>query len=177
MKKSRLFSPLLMILVILALPSSARAQEDYIRLHIIADSDSFSDQALKLAVRDGIREYTSKLLADCTGSDEAWRMLNEHREELICIAREITVRCGRESTVLLDMGIFPFPDRIYGDELVPAGNYRALRFVLGEGEGRNWWCVVYPSLCLPEDADTDKPIEFYSSIWRWALRMWEVIAS
>ena len=180
MKKTRLFPPLLMLLAILAMPACADAQEgtkEYIRLHIIANSDSLTDQCIKLCVRDGIREYTSKLLASCADADEAWLVLSAHREEMLCIAREILAQCGRESTVELKMGVFPFPERSYGEEVVPEGDYRALRFEIGEAEGKNWWCVVYPSLCLSEDADTDRPIEFYSSVWRWALRMWEVIAS
>ncbi len=180
MKKNHLFPPLLMILAILAMPSCAHAEEptkEYIRLHIVANSDSAADQCIKLCVRDGIREYTAKLLSDCTDADHAWQILAAHREDMLSIAREIASAFGRESTVELKMGVFPFPEKAYGEEVVPAGDYRALRFEIGEAEGKNWWCVVYPSLCLSEDADTDRPLEFYSSVWRWALRVWEVIAS
>jgi len=180
MKKKHLFPPLLMILAILAMPSCANAEDstqEYIRLHIVARSNSPADQCIKLCVRDGIREYTAKLLADCTDSEEAWKLLAAHQNDMLCIAREIASAFGRESTVELKMGVFPFPEKEYGEEVVPAGDYRALRFEIDEAEGRNWWCVVYPSLCLSEDADIDRPLEFYSSIWRWAWRLWEVIAS
>ena len=90
-------------------------------------------------------------------------------------ARHIADYQALYNRVSLDLGVFPFPDRTYGEELVPAGYYRALRITLGEGNGRNWWCVVYPSLCLPETADIDGTVEFYSSIFRWAIRMWEAI--
>lgn len=69
----------------------------------------------------------------------------------------------------------PFPDRVYARELVPAGDYRAIRITIGKGEGRNWWCMVYPSMCLPEDADVDAPVEFYSSVCRWFMRLKEAI--
>ena len=85
--------------------------------------------------------------------------------------------CGFSGDVRLETGVFPFPDRVYGDEVVPAGEYRALRVVLGDGKGRNWWCVIYPSLCLPEQADMDAPIEFYSRIFEWFLAIREAMNS
>ena len=161
--------------IVLLLPVRAAAQPDYVRLHIIAASDSLTDQSIKLGVRDAIREYTAALLAGCSSTDEAWQTLEAHKDDLLCTAQKCASLYGHEGSVSLEMGVFPFPDRTYAGELVPAGEYRAVRIVLGEGSGRNWWCVVYPSLCLPEEADADKPLEFYSSIWRWALRLWEVI--
>ena len=176
MKKTRRFLILLMMLAILAAPLGAAAQPDYIRLHIVADSDSLIDQSIKRGVRDAIREYTSALLAGCDDADAAWDALALHQDELLTVAKERAALYGFEEEISLELGVFPFPDRLYGDELVPAGDYRAVRIILGEGEGHNWWCVVYPSLCLPEEADADRPVEFYSSICRWVLRMWEVIS-
>lgn len=174
----------LFILTILCLhaaffPQSAHAaqQSEYIRLHIIARSDSLHDQAIKLMVRDTIREYTSSLLKEAQNPDQAWEMLCEHESDLLTAARHTAKAYGYGGNIEVELGEFDFPDRTYGDETVPAGKYRAVRIILGEGEGRNWWCVVYPSLCLPEDADIDKPIEFYSSIYRWAVRLWEGIVS
>lgn len=173
MKKfRRLFLSILLILM-LFIPTGAAAQPDYIRLHIVAASDSIHDQALKLQVRDAIRSCASELLADCSDSRIAYQLLREHQEALLHAARTAAERFGYSGQVSLEMGIFPFPDRTYGDELVPAGDYRAVRIVLGEGEGRNWWCVIYPSLCLPSDADIDKPVEFYSAIWRWLIQFKE----
>lgn len=170
----RTFLLLTMLLALLS-PLRASAQSDYIRLHIVAESDSLHDQAVKLCVRDDIRAYTTALLSESSSPDEAWQVLLAHQEKLLGIAQESAARYGFDGSVSLDLGVFPFPDRTYGGELVPAGDYRAVRITLGEGKGRNWWCVVYPSLCLPETADTDRPVEFYSSILRWAIRMWEAI--
>lgn len=175
MSKLLRFLFLLILLAAVALPAGASAQPDYIRLHIVANSDSLNDQSVKLCIRDDIRALASSLLADCSDSDEAWQILLNHQNELLAAAQENARRYGFGGDVSLEMGVFPFPDRTYGGELVPAGDYRALRITLGRGEGRNWWCVVYPSLCLPEEADIDKPVEFYSSICRWAVKIWEAI--
>ncbi len=155
----------------------AAEQIEYIRLHIIARSDSLEDQSVKLLVRDEIRQYTTVLLKEVQNADEAWEILQNHEADLLSIAQRTAAKYGYEGDVQIALGVFEFPDRTYGNETVPAGDYRAIRIILGEGAGRNWWCVVYPSLCLPKDADIDKPVEFYSSIRRWAMRLWEVIAS
>jgi len=176
MKPLRYFLFLLAAMAALFLPLRASAQSDYIRLHIVADSDSLHDQAVKLCVRDDVRSYTAELLKSCANAGDAWTILRNHEKELLSLAEASAARYGFSGNVSLDLGVFPFPDRTYDDELVPAGDYRALRITLGKGEGRNWWCVVYPSLCLPETADIDKPVEFYSSIYRWAVRIWEAIA-
>ena len=175
MNRYRRIISLIILPLLLVLPLRAAAQPDYLRLHIVAASDSLIDQSVKLGVRDAIREYTAALLAGCSSTDEAWQALEAHRDDLLSAAQKSASLYGHEGSVTLETGVFPFPDRTYAGELVPAGDYRAVRIVLGEGEGRNWWCVVYPSLCLPEEADADKPLEFYSSICRWALRLWEVI--
>lgn len=175
MKPLRRTLLLLAVLAALILPAHASAQSDLIRLHILADSDSLKDQIIKLCIRDDIREYTAALLKNCTDSDAAWQILWAHQNELLETAETSARRYGFKGSVRAELGISDFPDRTYGVELIPAGEYRAVRITLGDGDGRNWWCVVYPSLCLPETADTDKPVEFYSSIWRWAVRMWEAI--
>lgn len=175
MKPLRHIFLLLCIIAALFQPLRASAQPEYIRLHIVAESNSLHDQAIKLCVRDDIREYTSSLLRDCTNPGDAWQILHNHQDRMLTIARESAQRYGFDGNVAAELGVFEFPEKIYGDETVPAGEYRALRITLGQGTGRNWWCVLYPSLCLPETADTDKPIEFYSSILRWAVRTWEAI--
>ena len=159
----------------LMLPLRASAQSEYIRLHIVADSDSLWDQVIKLCIRDDVRRYTAGLFNDIDSADEAWQLLLAHQEEVLEAVQASSRRYGYHGDIVLQTGVFPFPDRTYGGELIPAGDYRALRITLGEGAGRNWWCVVYPSLCLPETADVDRPVEFYSSIYRWIIRMWEVI--
>ena len=165
------------LLMLLVIPDSAAAQPDYIRLHIIADSDTIAAQVLKLCIRNDIREYSAQLLSGCSDASQAWQLLELHQDNLLKTAQESASRYGFDGNISLETGLYPFPDRLYGEELVPAGEYRAIRITLGEGQGRNWWCVVYPSLCLPSDADIDRPIEFYSTVWRWLIHIKEVIFS
>ena len=176
MKTARFFV-LLLVLAALILPQGAAAQPDYLRLHIIADSDDVYDQCVKLQVRNALREYLAPLMEECADTDAALSRVEERLEEIAAVARRRAMDCGFSGDVRLETGVFPFPDRVYGDEVVPAGEYRALRVVLGDGKGRNWWCVIYPSLCLPEQADMDAPIEFYSRIFEWFLAIREAMNS
>ena len=175
MTKIRRFLLIFLALAVILTPVGAAAQPECIRLHVIADSDSLIDQAIKLGVRDAVRECTSLWLAGCSDAEEAWHILSGRQSELAEAAARRAALYGFEGPVCAELGVFPFPDRLYGDELYPSGDYRAVRIILGEGTGKNWWCVLYPSLCLPEEADADAPVEFYSSIVRWILRIWEEI--
>ena len=163
-----------MLVLILAFGAAARAAapgevpvSDYIRLHVLAGDDSRQAQALKLEVRDAVLGCARALLADCGGADEAWRLLGEELEALGEAARARARELGYEGPVAVQRGVFDFPDRQYGTVFVPAGAYRALRVVIGAGEGRNWWCVLYPSLCLTGDVEPGEPVRFYSAVWNW----------
>lgn len=140
---------------------------DYVRLHVVAEDDSVEAQALKLAVRDACLSRAQQLLADCRSPDEAWMTIRNHLGLLETAARMEARARGFNGEVRAIAGIFEFPDRRYGDTVVPAGRYRALRIVIGEGEGHNWWCVLYPSLCLPDDYQPGTPVRFYSSLVQW----------
>lgn len=141
--------------------------EDYIRLHVVANDDGDAAQSLKLEVRDACLMCARSLLQDCHDADAAWEIVNDNLN-LIELAALLRARvCGWEGSVKAETGVFDFPDRRYGARLVPAGEYRALRVVIGDGEGRNWWCVLYPSLCLAEDCDPDAPVAFHSTLLDW----------
>lgn len=127
------------------------------RLHVIASDDSAAAQALKLKVRDAVLSCARGLLRDARDPEAAWRIVCENVDALQAAARAVAADAACET------GVFPFPDRQYGGTLVPAGNYRALRVVIGAGQGRNWWCVLYPSLCYPEDWRTGEG--FHSTLW------------
>ena len=141
--------------------------EDYIRLHVVAHDDGDAAQALKLEVRDACLACVRSLLQDCGDADAAWEIVNDNLN-LIELAALLKARiCGWEGSVRAEAGVFGFPDRRYGALLVPAGEYRALRVVIGDGAGRNWWCVLYPSLCLPEDCEPGQPVAFHSTLLNW----------
>lgn len=154
-----------LVLAACLLPGRAQDCEtgEYVRLHVVASSDSAQDQALKLWVRDGVRAVSASLLRDCESADEAWETLQENLPLVEGTARLFARVGGYSGKVRAQAGEFEFPDRVYAGELVPAGTYRAVRVVLGEGEGHNWWCVLYPSLCV----DAETPPVFYSAIGRW----------
>ncbi|MBQ9166047.1 MAG: stage II sporulation protein R [Oscillospiraceae bacterium] len=121
--------------------------EQVLRLHILANSDSAEDQALKLKVRDGILEQAEDLTAGITDRAEAEQILNDHLEELCAAGAAVVKTEGYDYSVRAQITDCYFPTREYTDFSLPAGWYRALRMEIGEGAGRNWWCVVYPPLC------------------------------
>lgn len=161
------------ILALLSGNLSARAEAgaDLVRLHVVAASDAAADQAVKLHVRDACLRYAREALADCPDADAAYAALCADRAGFARAAREAAAELGCALPVRVQTGVFPFPDRVYGDLVVPAGDYRALRVVIGAGEGHNWWCVLYPSLCVLDErvyaSGQDVEIEFYSSACRW----------
>lgn len=142
----------LLFLVFTALWAQAQQTElaeKVVRLHVLANSDSSTDQALKLKVRDRVLETARPLLAGVSNAAEAEAVLAQNIPALTEAARrEITAR-GRTDPVTVTLEDAWFPTRTYGAAALPAGTYRALRVVIGVGEGHNWWCVVFPSLCLP----------------------------
>ncbi len=175
MKKRRMLACLALAVgwLLLTAPKALAdtAMEDYIRLHIVAASNSAWDQGVKLAVRDAVRREAASILGECASPDEAWTLLQKDLETLESAARAVLDEWGATCGASASAGVYAFPDRVYGAVTVPAGEYRAIRIVLGSGEGKNWWCVLFPSLCLPADADDVTPVVFYSSLGRWLARL------
>lgn len=134
-----------------------RVRDDVFRLHILANSDSAADQALKLKVRDGVltafSEYSPSSLSDAV--DTARQNIDKLRET----AKKILRKNGCDDAVDAKIEQAYFDTRTYGDVTLPAGEYTALRIVIGNGEGHNWWCVMYPSLCLPAATNLDDALD------------------
>ena len=124
-----------------------------VRLHILANSDSEEDQALKLRVRDRVLERATELLEQTGDRREAADVLQSHLPELERIAAEEISDCGYEYDVTAEMANTMFPTKEYDGFTLPAGEYLALRIIIGEGNGHNWWCVVFPPLCTTAAAD------------------------
>ena len=118
-----------------------------LRLHVLANSDSEADQALKRKVRDSVLETASAILADCPDRETAEQRLSAALPEIEDAARARIAAEGGKQTVTAELRPTVFPTREYEDFTLPAGEYLALRVVLGEGKGHNWWCVVFPPLC------------------------------
>ena len=124
-----------------------------IRLHVLANSDSAADQALKLQVRDAVLAHTNTLLARTSDAGEATRVLEENLSELTQTARQEIAARGSAYPVAVRLEETWFPTRTYENVSLPAGNYLALRVLIGEAAGKNWWCVVFPSLCVVPASD------------------------
>ncbi len=120
-----------------------------VRLHVLANSDSEEDQALKLAVRDAVLQAGSGLLDGAADRAGAEARLQESLPVLEQAAHETLAAQGCGDPVRVELTTCYFPTRTYGEWTLPAGNYRAVRVVIGEGQGHNWWCVLFPPLCLP----------------------------
>ena len=131
-------------------------QSDIFRLHIIANSDSEQDQILKLKVRDGILEYTAELFSECKNRDEAIISAKENLEDIKRFSQDMVYSYGYDYQVDAYITEMDFDTRIYEEFTLPAGKYNALRIVIGNGQGHNWWCMLYPALCIPS-AQEKKP--------------------
>lgn len=128
--------------------------EKVIRLHVLANSDSQADQDLKLQVRDKVLAQAGTLLTGQEGVQAAAAVLQDNLDTLAQAAAQEIQNQGYGYAVQVSLEDTWFPTRQYEGIALPAGNYQALRVVIGEGEGHNWWCVVYPSLCLGAVSET-----------------------
>ena len=124
-------------------------EKEVFRLHIIANSDSESDQNLKLRVRDGIIEYTSGLFKNCKNKAEAVKTAEENIGNIRSFAQQIVYENGYDYSTEAYITNMSFNTRVYENFTLPAGNYDTLRIVIGNGSGKNWWCMIYPALCIP----------------------------
>ena len=118
------------------------------RLHVIANSDSDEDQALKLKVRDSLLEYMNSLCSSTSSKEEAMRIANENIDDFTKIAQDVIYQNGYNYSVDVSVGSCDFPTKEYGDVSLPAGTYDALRVKIGSASGHNWWCVMFPPLCF-----------------------------
>lgn len=127
---------------------SSDISDSVFRLHVIANSNSNEDQALKYKVRDSVLNYMNTICKDCTSKEEAINIVNENKEIFKQIALDTIQSEGYSYDVNINIGNFEFPTKTYGDISLPAGFYDALRIEIGEANGKNWWCVMFPSLCF-----------------------------
>lgn len=141
------------------------ASEDYkhklIRFHVIANSDSDEDQNLKLKVRDAIINYLQPKLLESESIEESESIIKKEYDELEKISKNIISENGYDYDVKVGIDYSEFPTKQYSNIVLPAGEYKALRIIIGEGKGKNWWCVMFPPLCFVDeqkgiiDKDTD----------------------
>ena len=124
-------------------------QSRVLRLHVLANSDSQSDQAIKLKVRDRILTESTGMLDGVKTRDEAEQRVASHLPEIQKTAEDELRSLGSSNSVHAELTNMYFSTRQYGNITLPAGKYDALRITIGSGKGHNWWCVIFPPMCLP----------------------------
>lgn len=124
-------------------------RQSVLRMHVLANSDSEEDQELKLSVRDRLLAETEELFASAQTKEEAESAAKEAIPMLEAAAKDEIQKQGYDYDVKIEIGKAWFDTREYGDITLPAGNYEAVNVYIGKAEGKNWWCVMFPQLCLP----------------------------
>lgn len=126
-----------------------------IRLHILAEDDSPRAQEIKLAVRDAILAAFGAEIEEAGAADAetVYTLLVQRKEAMLAVAEETARRYGFDGEITAQVGVLSLPEKAYGDVTLPEGEYRALRITLGQGQGQNWWCVLFPELCLSLASD------------------------
>ena len=129
--------------------------DSLIRIHVLANSDSQADQALKLQVKDAVVTYLKPQLEQSCSIAESRQIIQRSLPQIEQIAQQTLQQQHSGYQVTLQYGRFDFPIKYYGSFSLPAGNYEALRILIGEGQGHNWWCVLFPPMCFTDnDAST-----------------------
>ena len=118
------------------------------RLHVLANSDSEEDQNLKYIVRDKLIEYMDTLSENCSSKEDVIKIASTHIEDFKHITQDTIKKHGYSYSVQVEIGNFEFPTKTYGDVSFPSGFYDALKVKIGEANGQNWWCVMFPPLCF-----------------------------
>ena len=128
-------------------------RDELIRLHVVGASDSQEDQQMKLRLKDAVVESLRNDMSKLADAEEAKEYLQENLPKIESFANDVLRKMGCEDSVRVSLGREEFSTRVYDTFTLPAGVYEALRITVGEGDGKNWWCVVFPGLCLPATAD------------------------
>lgn len=153
---------LVLILGILPVHGEHAVYDNVLRLHVLADSDREEDQAIKLQVRDALLRRCEPLLRDAASRREAEEILREQLDELTEEAQKVLEQLGSNAPVSLELSQEEYPTRAYERCAFPSGSYLSLRVRIGSGEGQNWWCVLFPPLCLSAASDRDAENAFIS---------------
>ena len=140
-------------------------KENLIRFHVLANSDSKEDQALKLKVRDKVIGYLKPKLEDSESISQSEKIILNEKDKLMDICKETIKQNGYNYDVSINLGYSKFPTKQYSSVVLPAGEYKSLKIIIGKGQGKNWWCVMFPPLCFVDeqnnviDKETDEKLK------------------
>ena len=158
-KKLLVFLPLLLIFTLLfgSLSYTNDASNDIstkvLRMHVLANSNSINDQRLKIAVKNNILNSTQELFTDCDNLEESIEIAQSNTELIKASAQEVIKKYNKNYDVKVYVDNEFFDVREYKDFTLPSGNYNTVKVVIGEGKGKNWWCVMYPAVCISACSD------------------------
>ena len=158
-KKIFVFLPLLLIFTLLfgSLSYTNDASNDIstkvLRMHVLANSNSINDQRLKIAVKNNILKSTRKLFTDCNNLEESIEIAQSNTELIKASAQDVIKKYNKNYDVKVYVDNEFFDVREYKDFTLPSGNYNTVKVVIGEGKGKNWWCVMYPAVCISACSD------------------------
>lgn len=158
-KKLFVFLPLLLIFTLLfgSLSYTNDASNDIsnkvLRMHVLANSNSINDQRLKIAVKNNILKSTQELFTDCDSLEESIEIAQSNTELIKDSAQEVIKKYNKNYDVKVYVDNEFFDVREYKDFTLPSGNYNTVKVVIGEGKGKNWWCVMYPAVCISACSD------------------------
>lgn len=139
-------------------------KENLIRFHVLANSDSEEDQELKLKVRDEVINYLEPKLKESNSISQSEKIIKSEEDNLIYICKSTIKQNGYDYDVSINLGYSKFPTKQYSSVVLPAGEYKSLKIIIGKGQGKNWWCVMFPPLCFVDeqnnviDKETDEKL-------------------
>ena len=155
MKKISVLAGILISLVVTGIVVNAKQskmQEDLakevFRFHVLANSDSDEDQALKMQVKEAVIDYMQEEIPESDSVETTKEWARSHLDAIVDLAKAVIREEGYDYPVMAEVTTCDFPDKTYGDITFPSGRYEALRIEIGEANGQNWWCVLYPNLCF-----------------------------
>ena len=130
-------------------------KDSLIRFHVIANSDSEEDQNLKIKVKDKVIDYLYPYLNNSQSLDESRQIIKDRMQEVKKLAEEVIKDNNYEYSIKVELSRENFPDKSYGKITLPQGNYEAFRIIIGDGQGKNWWCVMFPPLCFVDESKAE----------------------
>lgn len=132
-----------------------KVKNSLIRFHVIANSDSDEDQNLKIKVKNEVIDYLYPYLNDSGSLDESREIIQSRMSDVQCIAEKVIKDNNYNYGVKVQLSRENFPEKSYGNIVLPQGNYEAFRIIIGSGQGRNWWCVMFPPLCFVDESKAE----------------------
>ena len=130
-------------------------KDSLIRFHVIANSDNEEDQNLKIKVKDKVIDYLYPYLNNSQSLDESRKIIKDRMEDVKKLAEEVIKYNNYDYSIKVELSRENFPDKSYGNITLPQGNYEAFRIIIGDGKGRNWWCVMFPPLCFVDESKAE----------------------